>query len=177
MFSDNEVEIKEILKVVKDLVVAKELQDKDSRRVHLLLVLNTDFSVTQLIEADENYCHLLGTIPQLSPYLYLTITKHLKWNKFMGEVILHCPEALSVDLLKCIDTHINVVEVGNLVSFLRSLYDYLFQKIVLLAECESLHKKYKFVKIFQQVLAIPVKDILDQNELYQEKRYEIFINF
>ncbi|KAL1130885.1 hypothetical protein AAG570_012126 [Ranatra chinensis] len=165
-------EVKEVIKAISDVLDNPKEQVEDCRRVHLLIILNTDFSTVPLIEADDNYCHLLNTLPQFSTYLYFKVMGHFQWFDFLGEVIVHCPEALSLDVLKCIDAHMKELEVCHLSSFLYTLYSSLFDKVSRLQKSESLNRKHKFVKVFQNFSAFSISDVLQSTDWKMTVRHQ-----
>lgn len=172
---DNDIVSKNIVDSMANLISELSLKEEHKRKINLLLIVNTDFPSIATLEDDKNFWHLLGCLPKLSSYLYFRIATELDFHVYVGESIRLCPEYLSIEVLQAINDHLKYINPPVAISFLQSLYEGIFQKIV---ELQKNGKEasiiQKFVKIFKDVTSLNIKELIVALPWELEKKYIYF---
>lgn len=95
-----------------DNEVQHELHQTELRKITFYLILNTEATFKYNLSEDYNVVHLLGTIPQISKMLLLSLIWELHLNEYFYECIAYAPIWFSlqfidiaVDSLKFADPH------------------------------------------------------------------------
>nr|XP_018897202.1 PREDICTED: uncharacterized protein LOC109030605 [Bemisia tabaci] len=127
--------------------------EEDKRRFHLFLLVNTELPVSNILEEDRDWCHLIGRCPKLSAFTYFIVVHRLELFPLMAESILHAPNKLSEALLAVFTDFVKHIsdpydELSALRVILTSAYKKLSYKISL-QSCNA-----KLIKQFQEILLI-----------------------
>ncbi|CAB0003546.1 unnamed protein product [Nesidiocoris tenuis] len=147
---DHEDEIDTIAKTLETLAKETPLDADNSRSVHMLLLLNTKWEHSAFFVEDRNFCHLLNTVPTLSPYLYFKLTSKLGWHEFLGEAVLHMPEFFVREIVTVLEPELKYIEPKTAAPLVYSLLSNLFHKIMYLQErCQN--RLIEFVKMFTAI--------------------------
>lgn len=89
-----------------------QLHQTELRKITFYLILNTEATFKYNLSEDYNVVHLLGTIPQISKMLLLSLIWELHLNEYFYECIAYAPiwfslqfVEIAVDSLKFADPH------------------------------------------------------------------------
>lgn len=74
----------------------------DFRKVFLFLLLNSDTDAIDLVAEDENFCHLIGTVPPINFLLTLRLIFKLGGLRFLLGLIAYGPSVLSMSVIDTI---------------------------------------------------------------------------
>ncbi|KAG4072637.1 hypothetical protein HA402_004726 [Bradysia odoriphaga] len=95
-----------------DNEVQHQLYETELRKITFYLILNTEATFKYNLSEDYNVVHLLGTIPQISKMLLLSLIWELRLNEYFYECIAYAPIwfslqfiEMAVDSLKFADPH------------------------------------------------------------------------
>lgn len=94
LFSGNEVFINEIASRLQNIFRCKSYTSANChqlRKILMLLMLNTDVSLSRDLKDDARVCHLLNNFPQLSPCLFVNLMWHLKLEAYFYESLKYAP--------------------------------------------------------------------------------------
>lgn len=123
IFVGNEIYITEIAGRLRSYMISKnytttdnqvqhQLYQTELRKITFYLILNTEATFKYNLSEDYNVVHLLGTIPQISKMLLLSLIWELHLNEYFYECVAYAPIWFSLqfieiaaDSLKFADPH------------------------------------------------------------------------
>lgn len=150
-------------KLSTDLRVESFFTDKSDeqlRKLHLLLLINTDLSISTELENDCGVGHAVGAIPKMSIYLYFLLTYRYKLFRYLIEVIEHSPILMAVELINLVNSEIKYVRGSDYFKFI---------VLVLVAVISRLRRTdcpYILKKLYEQfqVLMLHYKENTDDKD-------------
>lgn len=100
MFLGCELYINEIVARLQNVFQLRSFNSNDLRKTTLLLMLNTDISLSRDLREDYTICHLLNNFPQLSKCLFVNLVWQLKLEKYFYEAIRFTPSWFMLQFLE-----------------------------------------------------------------------------
>lgn len=141
-----------VQKITSDLRIRSFFVDQDEeqlRKLHLLILINTDLSISAELECDGSVGHAVGAIPRMSPYLYFLLTYHYKLFKYLVEVVECGPVMLALELVNLVNSEIKSVAGSDHFQIIFALLLVLISRI-LRTSCDYTSKK--LLEQFQMVM-------------------------
>ncbi|XP_014254904.1 uncharacterized protein LOC106669713 [Cimex lectularius] len=168
---DHEDYIFEIIEGLTETIKEHELDGLQLKKVHMLLLLNSDFSNINLLDEDKNFCHVLNVLPKISKYLYFQLVTQMKWHNYLREVVLHFPEVIVYEIVHSINDYMNYISLDCALAFFYSLIDGMLNKILHIQNtCK--YRTQKFVKLFVPLVQYNFNELIDGANWDRDKKYQ-----
>jgi hypothetical protein len=113
-------------------------QDQSLRRIHMFLVLNTNFIFQDQLLDDENCGHIIYCAPTLSKDLLVELIWRLSLHKYTCETIVCCPLTLGAELLDLILKKIGSMDLFHALPRVEELCIVVYRKYIRL---QSIHER------------------------------------
>ncbi|KAG8222646.1 hypothetical protein J437_LFUL003768, partial [Ladona fulva] len=133
--------------------------ERDMRRIHLYLLLNSDFKFNESLIEDENLSHIVSTTPTVDKYLLVETFLMLKFEKYINETILFGHPSIGVEYLDAIYTVLETQRFVHFIPFVEYFIAVIHRKLSLLSSDDSrceygLEIRRSFSYYYEQLLTI-----------------------
>lgn len=159
--------------IVSNLRLQSFFQATDSdylRKLHFLLILNTNLKITPLLESDCNVGHVVGAIPGISRRLYFLMTYRYNLLEFMNEVIEFGPFIMVLELLEVVREEIKFLPSHDRFNLLNAILQAVSIRI---RKSDSDTAANKIAEHFQMLLLHFKKPESDLEETSEQAHEEI----
>lgn len=151
--------INEIVNCVNEIykvhIVLPENEDKVDLHSRIdcykYLLLNTNFTVQQLLAEDSANGHITDIFPPLSPYLFIQILWNLKFEDILIESIHHMPLDLCVEILEIVNRCIEELEFERKIHVIFELIIHIYIHCLLLRN--TYHQTENFDEVTKNLIA------------------------
>lgn len=163
LFSGNEVYINEITARLQNIFRCKGYTDsvncQQLRKILLLLMLNTDVSLSRDLKDDAQVCHLLNNFPQLSPCLFVNLVWQLKLESYFYESLKYSPSWFVLQFLPETIDSLRFSKPLDVVSQVKEIIESLYHNICrmdykIVNADQQIEKKIIITKLLEHIMSL-----------------------
>ncbi|KAI5729220.1 hypothetical protein M8J76_000304 [Diaphorina citri] len=103
--------------------------DENSRKVHAVLFLHTEFETSNYYTDHDEVACIVGILPKLSPVFYLLLINKLKLNQYLKEMLFYSSAVVANHVLEVINKNVKYYELDETLEFYEHIIKVLYLKL------------------------------------------------